>query len=313
MTTPAPIGQSGTTVAADMTVVVTTVDKPAELGRCLHAILHGEAVPGEIVVIDQGNSGSCEREVSDRSGGDVRLVYRQQPRRGLSAGRNAGIAIASGAVIAVTDDDCVPGPGWLLNLHQTLRAPDAPHAVTGPVFPLGPDAPGLYAVSSRSGTSQTDYDAPPSRPWVVGTGANFAVRREWLDRVGGYDERLGAGSAGKAAEDMDMFYRLLLSGARIRYEPAAVVFHERQPLSRRMASRHTYGFGIGAFCGLWLRRLHLRIVLVMMSWILMRLRLLLRAAISNDLVRVREEWTVLRATAAGALAAVCRKLDGTPG
>jgi GT2 family glycosyltransferase len=312
VTTVSELRQSGTTVAAGITVVVTTVDRPEPLGRCLDAILGGELLPDEIVVIDQGNTGACEHEVAQRSSVGVRLRYQQRPRRGLSAGRNAGAGLASGTIIVVTDDDCVPAPGWLLNLHRALSEPGAPDAVTGPVFPLGPDAPGLYAVSSRGSTVRTEYSARPARPWVVGTGANFAITRAWFERAGGYDERLGAGSAGKAAEDMDMFYRLLAAGGRIRYEPGAVIFHERQPLARRMASRHTYGFGIGAFCGLWLRKLHLHILVVMMSWVLMRMRHLLRAASSKDFLRVREEWVILRATAAGVAAALLRKLDGGP-
>jgi hypothetical protein len=50
----------------------------------------------------------------------------------------------------------------------------------------------------------------------------------------------------------------------------------------------------------------------MMSWVLMRMRHLLRAASSKDFLRVREEWVILRATAAGVAAALLRKLDGGP-
>lgn len=305
---PAETQTGGSTVVSTqslkgMSLIVTTVARPDALGRCLDAVLHGDAVPEEIVIVDQGDTAVCEREVLQRSGCGVRLLYRRQPRRGLSAGRNAGAAMACGNIIAITDDDCVPDQAWLLTVHQTLSGDSAPDAVTGRVLPLGPEMPGLFAVSTRSSTSRWQFDRTIT-PWMVGTGANFAIRRHWFEHLGGYDERLGAGSPGKAAEDMDLFYRLLLTGARIRYEPDAVVLHERQSLSRRKASRYTYGFGMGAFCGIRLRALEGRILLVLLQWLLLRLKLLARATVAGKFSRVLEECVLLYATARGTVAAL---------
>jgi GT2 family glycosyltransferase len=52
----------------------------------------------------------------------------------------------------------------------------------------------------------------------------MAIRRESIDRVGFFDERLGAGAAG-CSEDSEYWYRLLAEGWSCAYEPAAVVFH----------------------------------------------------------------------------------------
>ena len=176
-----------------------------------------------------------------------------------------------------------------------VRAPDA---VTGPVLPLGPEQPGLYAVSSRIATSPADFTGR-ALPWLVGTGGNFAARREWLLRAGGFDERLGAGSPGGAGEDMDLLYRLLRAGARIRYEPRAVVFHERQPRERRLASRSAYGRGIGACCGLWLRGRDLHALAVLGGWLRMRGAMAAGALRRGQWGSVREEMLVLGGTARG--------------
>src|SRR5205823_3380305 len=127
-----------------------------------------------------------------------------------------------------------------------------PDAVAGRISPLGPDGPGLFMVSSRDSTARVDYRGK-AVPWVVGSGGNFTVNRAWFGRVGPFDERLGVGTPGKAGEDMDLIHRLLHAGARIRYEPDAVMYHERQTRARRLATRWSYGFGMGAFCGIWLR------------------------------------------------------------
>jgi GT2 family glycosyltransferase len=53
-------------------------------------------------------------------------------------------------------------------------------------------------------------------PWAVGLGLSMTVRRDVIERLGGWDERLGAGTRPfPAAEDMDFNYRLLRSGAAV--------------------------------------------------------------------------------------------------
>jgi hypothetical protein len=66
-------------------------------------------------------------------------------------------------------------------------------------------------------------------------------------RVGGWDERLGPGSPGRAAEDIEFIDRLMLAGAVFRYEPTAVVRHEWHPAADRARARWNYRVGMGAF------------------------------------------------------------------
>jgi hypothetical protein len=91
-------------------------------------------------------------------------------------------------------------------------------------------------------------------PWQAGSGANFAAAAERLRALGGWDERLGTGSPGRAAEDADLLYRLLRDGGTVRYEPTAVVRHDWQPRARRLTTRWSYAYGVGAMAGLWLAR-----------------------------------------------------------
>lgn len=285
---------------AGISVAVATLDRPQGLARCLAALAGGEVLPAEVIVVDQGNGrdpGSASAVAAARETG-LEVVHLRQERRGLAASRNLGLSAARSSWVAVTDDDCVPGPGWIAALDRALRDGPGLAAVTGRVLPLGPEAPGLFAVSSRSGIERADF-AGKVPPWRVGTGGNFAVRREWIERAGGYDERLGAGSPGGAGEDMDLLWRLLRAGARIRYEPDAVVFHERQSRERRLASRSSYGRGLGACCGLWLRGGDLGAFGVLARWLLMRGEMAGRGLRRDGWPALREELLVLRGTAAG--------------
>ena len=106
----------------------------------------------------------------------------------------------------------------------------------------------MFATSSRPSRESRLFNGR-TVPWAVGSGANFTARVADLKRIGGWDERLGVGTSGKAAEDCDIIDRLLAAGGVIRYDGDALMHHEWQTKERRKATRWSYGFGIGALCG----------------------------------------------------------------
>jgi GT2 family glycosyltransferase len=283
---------------ADLTVAISTFERPDGLTRCLDAVLGGKVLPAEVIIIDQSENDLTRSLIESRQTGPVSIVYVHQERRGLSASRNAAINRAKRPVLAFTDDDCVPDGGWIAAIESTFAAPSPPDAATGRVLPFGPDEPATYSVSPRDSVARADFTGRLI-PWLVGTGGNFALKREWLDRVGTYDERLGVGSPGKAAEDADLFYRLLRAGACVRYEPDALVYHERQSKSRRIASRWSYGYGIGAFCGIWLRKGDLYATRILGYWLFSLCRELIGVVVRWEWMEAYQRLLSLQGTARG--------------
>jgi GT2 family glycosyltransferase len=280
-----------------ITVAIATLERPDGLMRCLDAVERGSRRPLEIVVVDQSAGDETERLVTWRPAGGAPVRYIRQPRKGLSASRNAGIAAATGSIVAMTDDDCVPGDGWLDALARAFRAPGV-SGVSGRVLPLGPESAGKYAMSSRLSPEPALF-ARKAPPWLAGSGGNFAVRKDVWTRLGGFDERLGAGTRGQSAEDMDFIYRMMAAGESIAYEPDAVVYHERQDLGRRTASRWSYGYGMGAACGKWLRMGDPYALRLLAGWLLWRSRGLLEALGSRQGQAVTEHRLMLGGTLAG--------------
>lgn len=278
---------------ARITVAVAACDRPAPLARCLEAIARGTTLPAQLVVVDQSADGGVEAEVAALVAPGVAVQYIRQPRLGLSASRNAALAAATQPVVAFTDDDCVPDRRWLEAVQAALAAADPPSAVAGRVLPLGDPTEGTYLVSPRRAEEPTEYRTG-AVPWAVGTGGNFAASRAWLDRVGRFDERLGAGSPGKAAEDADLIHRILRAGGVVRYDPAAVVYHERQTAQQRLRSRWTYGFGIAAACVLWARRGDPGALRLLGTWAGKQVVLLGRALARRDGFLARQRLLSLR-------------------
>jgi GT2 family glycosyltransferase len=284
---------------ADVTIAIATLNRPLALRRCADAILGSTALPGELIIVDQSDDGLTAALVAQSDWHSlVPIRYIRQSRQGLAASRNLALRNATRSIVAFTDDDCVPEKGWLWALLAGFNGAERPDAVTGRVLPLGPERPGFYAVSLRESTTAALYSTP-TLPWSVGSGGNAAVRRRWLERIGGFDERLGAGSPGRSAEDMDLFHRLLRAGATVRYNPAAVVYHERQDFGRRLASRPAYGFGMGTFCALSAQRRDLYAAWILTRWCGDRMRALAASCVRLRWRRIREECLMLHGAIRG--------------
>jgi GT2 family glycosyltransferase len=289
-------GPTGESTIVSLTVAVATCGRADALGRCLQAIAQQSRLPNEIIVVDQDPSAEV-RAVIHASGLSVR--YLEQPRLGLSASRNFALAEATGDMLAVTDDDCFPDSAWAAAVAGTLERDSSLTGVTGPVLPP-PGAPpqNMRATSSRPSRETRSYEVR-TVPWAVGSGANFTARVADLRRIGGWDERLGVGTPGMAGEDCDIIDRLLAAGAVIRYAGDAVMHHEWQTKERRKATRWSYGFGIGALCGLRLARRDSYGLRMLGSYSRMHLRELPSELRSRNWNAVRERLTALSALVPG--------------
>ena len=131
------------------------------------------------------------------------------------------VAATDAAVIAFTDADCEPAPGWLR--EAVARSRDGADLVTGPIEPVRPPGPFDRTLHVRG-------------PSVLFESANVIVRRSLLDRIGGFERpaRLDlAVEAGHFGEDVVFGWRAVRDGARVEFAPGAVVRHAVFPRDAR--------------------------------------------------------------------------------
>jgi glycosyltransferase involved in cell wall biosynthesis len=206
-----------------VSVVVPTYQRPAYLRRCLTALLAQDMNPAdyEIIVADNAACAETKRlvEMAAARGNGMTPAVRYlaaHARPGPAAARNRGIEAARAAVIAFTDDDCVPRPDWLR--RGLARLAEGYLAVAGQVDVPLPNEP-------------TDYER--NAAGIAGIQfltANCFYRREALAAVGGFDERF----AQAWREDSDLFFTLLEwladhPDGRYAHAPDAVVVHPVRP------------------------------------------------------------------------------------
>lgn len=219
-----------------LSVVVPTRDRPVALGACLDALAAQVDPADEVVVVDDGSTdaGAVAAVVAAHPG--VRLVRGEG--RGPAAARNLGARSATGAVLAFTDDDCRPGPGWVAALRR--RFAEGADAVVGPTRngrPRSPVAAASQVVTNHLTASTLD---PIARTVTFGPTSDVAVRAEVHRRVP-FDEAYPLA----AGEDRDWCARLAAADVVLAWEPDAWVAHH-QDLTLRTFWRQQSRYGRGA-------------------------------------------------------------------
>ncbi|MGO9960828.1 MAG: glycosyltransferase, partial [Solirubrobacteraceae bacterium] len=233
-----------------VSVVVCTHRRPRSLAVLLAALRELEPRPDEIVVVDNAPGTEDCRKLVEESG----ARYVREDVQGLDVARVSGVRAARGQIVAFTDDDVVPAPGWLERVPELFADP-AVGCVVGPVLPLriATDAQRnheLYAPLNR-GFARRDEDWTTLRAGFapdLGVGANMLLRRTVIrfpERA--FPPELGAGTASQAGDDGYALYRCIVDGWRVIYDPATHVFHDHRREDEAFA-RAVRGYGIGLGC-----------------------------------------------------------------
>ncbi|MGD9526212.1 MAG: glycosyltransferase family 2 protein [Dehalococcoidia bacterium] len=251
-------GQAAAT-GPSVTVAVCTRDRPKHLARSLECLARQGYPHYDVVVVDNAPTTDEAARVVSRYASRLRVRRVIEPRPGLSRAKNRAIREATGEFVAFIDDDETADSAWLEEIARALQQNPEADAVSGLIIPAELDTQAQLWFEQFGGhskgrgcepavlTSRTVhsplYPLPP-----FGAGGNAAVRRSSLERLGGFDEALGAGTLSRGAEDTLMFSQLLLSGATVVYWPSAFVRHlhyrEYDGLRKQMSG---YGRGLTAF------------------------------------------------------------------
>jgi len=209
-----------------VSVVVATRDRAARL-RSLLAALAAQTLPRErfeVVVVDDGSTDDTPSALLD---GAVETDLRHERPRGPAAARNTGWRAARAPLVAFTDDDCRPEPGWLAaGLAAASAAPGA--VVQGRTRPEPADE-ALLGRSPRARSIRIDALGPFYET------CNVFYPRALLERTGGFDERIIT----PGSEDTDLALRAFEQGAGAVFAPDALVNHEVAEPTLAQAIRFT--------------------------------------------------------------------------
>jgi GT2 family glycosyltransferase len=206
-----------------ISVVVPHLNQTDALRACLARLGAQSLAPEfvEVIVIDNGSHASPEPVTRDFPG----VVLASEPRPGPGLARNRGVGLARAPILAFTDADCLPEPGWVAAILDRFAA-DPELVVLGGEVHLRIATPGrpsmaeafelLFAFRQRRQIAEAGFSVT----------ANLAVRRAVFDAVGPF-------GGIDVSEDLDWGRRAAALGFPTVFVPEAVVCH---PARRSMAA-----------------------------------------------------------------------------
>jgi mycofactocin system glycosyltransferase len=221
---------------SELTVVIPARDRASELDRLLSGL---RPTVRCIVVDDASHDAAALAQVASKHGAELVSLAEN---RGPAGARNAGLARVTTALVAFIDSDVTADASAIRRLALHFEDPA-----------LGLVAP-LVKGQSRSAhapwfehfdevASSLDLGGKPSavRPggavaWLPS--ACIIGRTSAIRQIGAFDEAMRLG------EDVDLVWRLVENGWRVRYDPELVVEHQaRTSLRNWMGRKYDYGTG----------------------------------------------------------------------
>jgi glycosyltransferase involved in cell wall biosynthesis len=231
---------------AQIALVICTRNRASKLDAFFESLTRIQCdSPWELVLVDNGSNDGTDvrlKSFAATFAGSVRVLT--EPLPGLGRARNRGWRSTQAPIIAFTDDDCYPEPGYLNHILAVFADPSVGFAG------------GRTLLYDTSDAPVTIYEHPveqiyPPEHFIVGGvihGANMAFRRQALMDIQGFDDHLGAGTP-FAFEDVDAQLRALAAKWTGKYDPSPVVYHHhgRKPGPDIESLTRSYDTGRGGY------------------------------------------------------------------
>ncbi len=211
-----------------VSVVLVNYRKPDDTLACLEGLgaLDWPADSLEVIVVDNESGDGSAAAITEGAPG-VRLIEAGE-NRGFAGGCNLGAAAARGRYLAFINNDAKPDPQWLRAAVSVLEGHGSVACVASKVLDwegatvdfidAGLSFYGhgfkLHVGEASAGLGNEEHDV------LFASGAAMVIDAEVFRHVGGFDERFFM-----FFEDVDLGWRLWLSGYEVRYVPSSLVFH----------------------------------------------------------------------------------------
>jgi glycosyltransferase involved in cell wall biosynthesis len=227
-----------------VSVVIPCFNERKTIARVLQAV-HDQTHPLddlEVIVADGMSDDGTRDLVAEFAHAHPRLEVRivDNPARSIPAALNRAIRSARGSVVLRIDAHALPYPDYVARSLAALERTGAANA--GGLWEIRPAEPTWIArsIAAAAGHPLGAGDAryrTAGREGEADTVPFGAFRREWLERVGLFDEGL------LTNEDYELNTRLRKAGGKVWFDPSIRTVYFARPDLRALARQYwRYGF-----------------------------------------------------------------------
>lgn len=234
-----------------ISLIICTKNRCEQLTTCLNHINEiSSKLPWEAIIVDNNSTDQTSLVIQQficTFPGAAKGVFESKPGNGV--GRNTGILLAQGEIIAFTDDDCYVAPDFIDQMWAIFQDKCVGYA-SGRVLLHDPND---AKITINESPVANLYSSGVCLPVGLIQGANMAFRRVALNQAGLFDPIFGAG-AKFAGEDWELAIRVSFCGWSGGYFPGPTVSHHH---GRKLADvpklLRFYAIGEGAVYSKFLR------------------------------------------------------------
>lgn len=211
-------------------MIISAKNEAERLEACFAALSSQKSrYPFEVHLVDNGSSDGTYAKARKLAQKEKNFFVWKEKKPGSPAARNHGARKARGKILLFTDADCRADKRWVEEMARPLLE-NRPY----PLAALGGRTESAFRNQREPNLWERYLDDlfqfwesdrtspfPAFLPWAPT--CNLAVRRDVFEAMGGFDEKWRA-----AAYDVDLCWRIVLSGFLFGSAPKAVVKHLRR-------------------------------------------------------------------------------------
>jgi glycosyltransferase involved in cell wall biosynthesis len=215
--------------------IICTHNRDRYLGAAIDSLFNQDYSDYEVLVIDNASDDRTAEVVKERLD-NPRLRYIYEPTLGLSVARNRGAKETTAPILAYLDDDAVASPQWLgvfIKAYQENEKLAIAGGKVNLILPEGRTMPDWLSPALSGALGYYDLgDATVyiDRASLTPRGLNYAIRRSFLEDIGGFDPNLGrVGKNLLSNEELYTTELALKKGWQVAYLPEAFARHNVSP------------------------------------------------------------------------------------
>ena len=214
-------------MAERFSVVIPNWNGMRFLATCLDALRNQTLANVEVILVDNASSDGSQEFVRSAYP-EVHLIALGE-NRGFTGACNAGIAAATGAYIALLNNDTEVQPDWAEQVARAFAGHPAAGIIASKMLLFDQrdrfhTAGDFFTIDGRAGNrgawewNTGQYDC--GEYVFSACGGSAAYRQSMLKDIGALDDDFFF-----LLEDVDLAWRAQLAGYKVWYAPGAVVYH----------------------------------------------------------------------------------------